>query len=76
MSGEYYQLLRRRANRFLTRALRDLEEDDFDGACFNAEEAIQLAVKAILYKYFRGEVKGSRVKDASRQVKEPAYGLR
>ena len=62
MSGEYYQLLRRRANRFLTRALRDLEEGDFDGACFNAEEATQLAVKAILYKYFgeRSRVHGSK----------------
>lgn len=52
MSGEYYQPLRRRAERFLTRASRDLEENDFDGACFNAEEAIQLAAEAILYKYF------------------------
>lgn len=55
MSGEYYRLLWYRAERFLVRALRDYSEGDYDGACFNAEEAIQLAVKAILYKYF-GEV--------------------
>ncbi|MBS7642917.1 MAG: HEPN domain-containing protein [Candidatus Bathyarchaeia archaeon] len=55
MSGEYYRLLWYRAERFLVRALRDYSEGDYDGACFNAEEAIQLAVKAVLYKYF-GEV--------------------
>ena len=52
MSGEYYNLLWKRARRFLIRAIRDLSEKDYDGACFNAEEAIQLATKAILYKYF------------------------
>ena len=52
MSGEYYALLWRRAERFLTRAERDLAEGDYDGACFNAEEAVQLAAKAVLYKYF------------------------
>ncbi|MET1160362.1 MAG: HEPN domain-containing protein [Thermoprotei archaeon] len=52
MSGEYYSLLWRRAERFLTRAIRDFSERDYDGACFNAEEAIQLATKALLYRYF------------------------
>ena len=52
MSGEYYQLLWKRAERFLVRALRDYEEGDYDGACFNAEEAIQLAAKAMLFKFF------------------------
>ncbi|OYT48557.1 MAG: DNA-binding protein [Desulfurococcales archaeon ex4484_42] len=62
LSGEYYQLLWGRSSRFLIRALRDFEEGDFDGACFNAEEAIQLAVKAILYKYFgeRLRIHGSK----------------
>jgi HEPN domain-containing protein len=55
MSGEYYILLWRRAERFLIRATRDLDEGDYDGAFFNAEEAVQLAVKAMLYKYF-GEI--------------------
>jgi len=62
VSGEYYALMWRRAERFLLRASRDLGEGDYDGACFNAEEAIQLALKAVLYKYF-GElprVHGSR----------------
>lgn len=52
MSGEYYNLLWRRSERFLRRAIRDYEESDYDGACFNAEEAVQLAVKAVLFKYF------------------------
>ncbi len=52
MSGEYYQLLWRRALRFMVRAERDYSEGDYDGACFNAEEALQLAVKALLYRYF------------------------
>ena len=55
VSGEYYTLLWRRAERFLSRAIRDFSEGDYDGSCFNAEEAIQLAVKAVLYKYF-GEI--------------------
>ena len=62
LSGEYYRLLWRRAERFLVRAVRDLEEGDYDGACFNAEEAVQLAAKAVLYRYF-GEaprIHGSR----------------
>ncbi|MEB3778692.1 MAG: HEPN domain-containing protein [Desulfurococcales archaeon] len=63
MSGEYYLLLWRRAERFLLRAERDLNEGDYDGACFNSEEALQLAVKAVLYRYF-GEslrIHGSRI---------------
>jgi len=52
VSGEYYRLLWKRAERFLLRALRDFEEGDYDGACFNAEEAIQLAAKALLYRFF------------------------
>lgn len=52
MSGEYYLLLWRRAGRFLARARRDLGEGDYDGACFNSEQAVQLAVKALLYKFF------------------------
>ena len=52
MSGEFYSLLWKRSKRFMVRAERDLAEGDYDGACFNAEEALQLAVKAVFYKYF------------------------
>ncbi len=63
MSGEYYRILWYRAERFLSRGRRDLVEGDYDGACFNSEQAVQLAVKALLYRYF-GEmprVHGSKV---------------
>jgi len=40
-------LLKRRAERFLIRAERDFNEGDFDGTCFNSEQAIQLFVKAV-----------------------------
>lgn len=62
MGGEYYGLLWRRAERFLVQAQRDLEDRDYDGACFNAEEAVRLAVKAVLYRLFAEapRVHGSR----------------
>ena len=62
VSGEYYRLLWRRAERFLVRAERDYAEGDYDGACFNSEEALQLALKAALYKYFAEipRIQGSR----------------
>ncbi len=52
MSGAYWLLLWKRAERFLARAMRDYEERDYDGACFNSEQAVQLAIKATLYRIF------------------------
>lgn len=52
MSLEYHRLLWYCAERFLVRALRDYSEGDYDGVCFNAEETIQLVIRAILYRYF------------------------
>mgnify|MGYP001774455451 CR=1 FL=1 len=49
------ELLKKRGNRFLVRAERDMEDKDYDGVCFNSEEALQLWVKALLFKYF-GEI--------------------
>jgi HEPN domain-containing protein len=37
---------------FLARAMRDYEERGYDGACFNSEQAVQLAIKAALYSIF------------------------
>jgi HEPN domain-containing protein len=48
MSSRYWELLWKRARRFMVRAERDLIEGDFDGACFNSEQALQLAVKATI----------------------------
>lgn len=52
MSFSYWELLWRRAKRFMVRAERDLAEGDFDGACFNSEQALQLAIKAAIYRVF------------------------
>jgi HEPN domain-containing protein len=52
MNFSYWELLWRRARRFMVRAERDLSEGDFDGACFNAEQAIQLSTKASIYRLF------------------------
>jgi HEPN domain-containing protein len=52
MSYNYWELLWRRARRFLTRAERDLVDGDYDGACFNAEQAVQLGVNATIYRIF------------------------
>jgi HEPN domain-containing protein len=57
MSSRYWELLWKRAKRFLIRAERDYGEGDYDGACFNSEQAIQLATKAVLYKLFRVRVR-------------------
>ncbi len=62
MSGEYWRLLWRRASRFLVRAERDLAEGDYDGSCFNSEETIQLAARAVIYRIAgeRIRIHGSR----------------
>jgi len=52
LSFSYWGLLWRRARRFMVRAERDLAEGDFDGACFNSEQALQLAIKAAIYRVF------------------------
>jgi len=52
LSFSYWELLWRRAKRFMVRAERDLAEGDFDGACFNSEQALQLAIKAAIYRVF------------------------
>ena len=48
----FWELLWKRAKRFIVRAERDLSEADFDGACFNSGQALQLAAKATLYRLF------------------------
>lgn len=51
-SREYLvSLLRRRSKRALERALRDLDAGDYDGAVFDAEQAVQLYLKSIILEY-------------------------
>jgi len=43
------------------RAERDIPDGDYDGACFNSEEAIQLATKALLYRFsLKTRIHGSK----------------
>ena len=44
-------LMRRRAENALARAERDLRAGDYDGAVFDAEQAVQLYLKSILLEY-------------------------
>jgi len=51
-SREYVvRLLARRARNALARARRDLEVGDYDGAVFDAEQAVQLYLKSVILEY-------------------------
>ncbi len=50
MSGDYYRLLARRAHAFLSLAEDLLGKGEYDLAVFNAEQAVQLRLKAIIYR--------------------------
>ena len=45
------ELYRRRSRNALARALRDLEAGDYDGAVFDAEQAVQLYLKSIILEF-------------------------
>ena len=47
-------LIRRRAARALRRAWRDIEESDYDGAAFDAEQAVQLYLKSLILELAGG----------------------
>jgi len=55
MSGELVEKLRHRATLFLREAEKLFKEDEYDIACFNAEQAIQLYIKSVTLKLF-GEI--------------------
>ncbi len=50
MNGEYYRLLVRRARWFLELSKELLERGLYDLAVFHAEQAVQLRLKALLYR--------------------------
>ena len=60
VSGEYVQLLKRRAMDFLDEA-RDARNPDL--AVFFAEQAMQLFIKAILYELFGERVRGHGLRE-------------
>ena len=63
MSGEYPSLLRRRALSALKWAGRALEEGDYDTAVREAEYAVQLYVKSLIYRILGEEVGERNVRE-------------
>ena len=62
MSGNYPALLKRRAEAMLRLAERLLSEGEYDLAVLNAEYAVQLYIKSILYRLSGEEWRGHSVR--------------
>jgi len=73
VSSRYWELLWKRARRFMVRAERDLIEGDFDGACFNSEQALQLAVKATIYRVYGVKMRIHSTKTLLSQLRNMLY---
>ncbi len=73
MSSRYWELLWKRAGRFMVRAERDLIEGDFDGAYFNSEQALQLAVKATIYRVYGVKTRAHSAKGLLSQLRNMLY---
>jgi len=63
VSGEYPDLLRRRALSALRWARRAFDEGDYDTAVREAEYAAQLYVKSLLYRVAGEEVRGHDIRE-------------
>ena len=63
VSGTYPQLLRKRALSSLKWAERALAEGDYDFAVREAEYAIQLFLKSIIYRIAGEEVRGHNIRE-------------
>jgi HEPN domain-containing protein len=57
----------------MVRAERDLAEGDFDGACFNSEQALQLAIKAAIYRVFGIRMRIHSAKVSLAQLRNMLY---
>ena len=73
MSSRYWELLWKRARRFMVRAERGLIEGGFDGACFNSEQALQLAVKATIYRVYGVKTRIHSAKTLLSQLRNMLY---
>jgi HEPN domain-containing protein len=73
VSSRYWELLWKRARRFMITAERDLIEGDFDGACFNSEQALQLAVKATIYRVYGVKMRIHSTKTLLSQLRNMLY---
>ncbi len=63
MSGEYPLLLKKRALNALKWARRALVEGDYDTAMREAEYAVQLYVKSLIYRILGEEVRGHNIRE-------------
>lgn len=63
MSGEYLQVLRKRALNALKWAERAFTEGDYDTALREAEYAVQLYIKALIYRVLGEEVRGHNIRE-------------
>ncbi len=63
MSGEYASLLRKRALAAFKWAQRACSEGDYDICVLQAEYAVQLYIKSLLYRVLGEEVRGHNVRE-------------
>jgi len=63
VSGEYAALLRRRALAAFKWAQRAYAEGDYDIAVLQAEYAVQLYLKSVLYRVLGEEVRGHNIRE-------------
>ena len=63
MSGEYAALLRKRALTAFKWAQRACDEGDYDICVLQAEYAVQLYIKGLLYRVLGEEVRGHNVRE-------------
>ncbi len=63
MSGEYAILLRKRALGAFKWAKRACDENDYDMCALNAEYAVQLYLKSLLYRVRGEEVRGHNIRE-------------
>ena len=63
LSGEYAVLLRKRALSALKWAERAFNEGDYDVAVREAEYAVQLYIKSIIYRVLGEEVRGHNIRE-------------
>lgn len=63
MSGEYAAILKRRALNALKWAKRALDEEDYDTAAREAEYAVQLCIKSVIYRVSGEDVRSHNIRE-------------
>lgn len=70
MNGELVNALRRRARSLLKHAYIYLNDGDFDLACYNCQQALELYLKSIIYELFSEEVKTYSLRELFEKLHE------